>query len=78
MSFTEVVALLKIIILSPEVLIISIILALYMNLVLYVVRYRKKTFRAKKPWRHVIAKTAKAISTDADDEDDRERDEDDE
>ncbi|HHU36531.1 MAG TPA: hypothetical protein GXZ47_04790 [Treponema sp.] len=79
MSFFELFALLKKIILSPEVIIITIIIALYMNLVLYIVRYRKKSFRAKKPWRKVIRKGSEPILTDAeDDEDDDDYLEDDE
>lgn len=78
MSFFELFALLKKIILSPEVIIITIIIALYMNLVLYIVRYRKKSFRAKKPWRKVIKRSSEPILTDAEDDEDDDYLEDDE
>lgn len=71
MSFAELFALVKAILFSREVILVTVVIALYVNLVLYVVRYRKKTFRSKKPWRNAIGKQNAPISideTDAEDE----------
>lgn len=51
MSVGELLKILKEILLSREVIIVTVVIALYINLVLYVVRYRKKSYRAGKPWR---------------------------
>ncbi len=71
MSVGELFVLLKSILVSREVIIVTIVIALYVNLVLYVVRYRKKSFRGKTPWRRVkVAKAAPLVAEPSEDEDD--------
>ena len=61
MTLGELFTLLKDILFSREVIIVTVVIALYLNLVTYVVRYRKQSFRAKKPWRRVKVKREKAV-----------------
>lgn len=78
MSVGELFTLLKEILFSREVIIVTVVIALYVNLVLYVVRYRKKTFRGKKPWRRfkpVAVEPLASELSDADEEGDVDLDE---
>lgn len=43
MTFLELLSLIKDVIIAPEVIIITVLLILYLNLIFYVVRYRKPT-----------------------------------
>lgn len=73
MSVGELFELLKRILLSREVIIVTVVIALYVNLVLYIVRYRKKSFRGKKPWRRFKPPAVSPLAdepSETDDEDD--------
>jgi hypothetical protein len=49
MSLDQLITLIQKVLLSPEVIIITLVIALYVNSVNYVVRYRKKPYQPKKP-----------------------------
>ncbi len=79
MSVGELLKLLREILFTREVIIVTVVIALYVNLVLYVVRYRKKSYRAGKPWRRfkpamVAPLPDETSETDEDDEVDLEED----
>lgn len=76
MSLGELFSLLQKILTTREVIVVTIVIALYVNLVMYVVRYRKQSFRAKKPWRRVAKSKEEPILVEENDEEGREEPED--
>jgi hypothetical protein len=76
MSLGELFSLLQKILTTREVIVVTIVIALYVNLVMYVVRYRKQSYRAKKPWRRVAKSKEEPILVEENDEEGREEPED--
>ncbi len=71
MSVAELFELLKNVILSREVIIITVVIALYLNFVLYVERYRKRPAgqkKMRKPKKESAPKTPDTADADGDEE----------